>query len=113
MLNQSTSSHAVVANAGVRGKQQNCVSFFGPALCPPNVAAVLGSKPCSKLFILLASFEQNRFSFPQLRDGVRAISGWGVNVRVGCAPCKGGAFQWVQAPPGNRSSRKQSEQPCR
>jgi hypothetical protein len=20
------------------------------------------------------------------------------------APCKGGAFQWVQAPPGNRSS---------
>ena len=22
------------------------------------------------------------------------------------APCKGGAFQWVQAPPGNRSSRK-------
>jgi hypothetical protein len=26
------------------------------------------------------------------------------------APCKGGAFQWVQAPPGNRTSRKQSEQ---
>jgi hypothetical protein len=26
------------------------------------------------------------------------------------APCKGGVFQWVQAPPGNRSSRKQSEQ---
>jgi hypothetical protein len=25
-----------------------------------------------------------------------------------CA-CKGSAFQWVQAPPGNRSSRKQSE----
>jgi hypothetical protein len=25
------------------------------------------------------------------------------------APCKGGAFQWVQNPPGNRSSRKQSE----
>jgi hypothetical protein len=20
---------------------------------------------------------------------------------IGCAPCKGGAFQWVQAPPGN------------
>src|SRR6266850_1648735 len=36
-----------------------------------------------------------------------------VNVRVGCAPCKGGAFQWVQAPPGNRSSRKQSEQSWR
>src|SRR5882724_1719807 len=29
------------------------------------------------------------------------------------APCKGGAFQWVQAPPGNRSSRKQSEQSWR
>src|SRR5258706_16253222 len=24
-------------------------------------------------------------------------------VRDGCAPCKGGAFQWVQAPPGDRS----------
>jgi hypothetical protein len=35
------------------------------------------------------------------------------NVRSGCAPCKGGAFQWVQAPPGNRSSRKQSEQSWR
>jgi len=29
------------------------------------------------------------------------------------APCKGGAFQWVQAPPGNRSSRKQPEQSWR
>ena len=35
------------------------------------------------------------------------------HVRRGCAPCKGGAFQWVQAPPGNRSSRKQSEQSWR
>jgi hypothetical protein len=34
-------------------------------------------------------------------------------VCCGCAPCKGGAFQWVQAPPGNRSSRKQSEQSWR
>jgi transposase-like protein len=32
-----------------------------------------------------------------------------VDVRVWRAPCKGGAFQWVKAPPGNRSSRKQSE----
>src|SRR5216683_3919267 len=31
------------------------------------------------------------------------------SVRSWRAPCKGGAFQWVQAPPGNRSSRKQSE----
>ena len=37
----------------------------------------------------------------------------GRHVRFGCAPCKGGAFQWVQAPPGNRSSRKQSEQSWR
>jgi len=35
------------------------------------------------------------------------------NVWCGCAPCKGGAFQWVEAPPGNRSSRKQSEQSWR
>jgi hypothetical protein len=34
-------------------------------------------------------------------------------VRDGCAPCKGGAFQWVQIPPGNRSSRKQPEQSWR
>ena len=34
-------------------------------------------------------------------------------VRVWRAPCKGAAFQWVQAPPGNRSSRKQSEQSWR
>ena len=31
----------------------------------------------------------------------------------GRAPCKGGAFQWVQIPSGNRSSRKQSEQSWR
>ena len=41
---------------------------------------------------------------------------WGLydmlgNVGYGCAPC--GAFQWVQAPPGNRSSRKQPEQAWR
>jgi hypothetical protein len=30
-----------------------------------------------------------------------------------CAPCKGGAFLWVQIPSGNRSSRKQSEQSWR
>ncbi len=29
------------------------------------------------------------------------------------APCKGGAFQWVQVPPGERSSRKQPEQSWR
>jgi hypothetical protein len=32
------------------------------------------------------------------------------NVWFWRAPCKGGAFQWVQDPPGNRSSRKQPEQ---
>ena len=25
--------------------------------------------------------------------------------RSGCAPCKGGAFQWVRIPPGECSSR--------
>jgi hypothetical protein len=35
------------------------------------------------------------------------------NDRLWRAPCKGGAFQWVQVPPGNRSSRKQSEQSWR
>ena len=37
----------------------------------------------------------------------------GRDVSRGCAPCKGGAFQRVQAPPGNRSSRKQPEQSWR
>ena len=35
------------------------------------------------------------------------------NVRLTRAPWKGGAFQWVQIPPGNRSSRKQPEQSWR
>jgi hypothetical protein len=35
------------------------------------------------------------------------------NVRIACAPCEGGVFQWVQAPPGNRFSRKQPEQSWR
>jgi hypothetical protein len=35
------------------------------------------------------------------------------NVRFTCAPGEGGAFQWVQAPPGDRSSRKQPEQSWR
>ena len=35
------------------------------------------------------------------------------NGRFWRAPCKGGAFQWVQVPPGNRSSRKQPEQSWR
>ncbi len=35
------------------------------------------------------------------------------NFRFGCAPWKGGAFQWVQVPPGDRSSRKQPEQAWR
>jgi MFS family permease len=37
---------------------------------------------------------------------IRAVRSWR-------APCKGGAFQWVQIPPGNRSSRKQPEQSWR
>src|SRR5262245_13404593 len=28
------------------------------------------------------------------------------DVRDGCAPCQGGALQWVQIPTGKRSSRK-------
>jgi hypothetical protein len=36
-----------------------------------------------------------------------------LNDRSGCAPWKGGAFQWVQVPPGDRSSRKQPEQAWR
>jgi hypothetical protein len=36
--------------------------------------------------------------------------GMAANVSSGCAPWQGGAFQWVQVPPGNRSSRKQPEQ---
>src|SRR5215831_855657 len=45
-------------------------------------------------------------SYAQLESLIRRIA----VVRSGRAPCEGGAFQWVQAPPGNRSSRKQPEQ---
>jgi len=44
-----------------------------------------------------------------------ALKALPVDLPVGLwrAPCKGGAFQWVQDPPGNRSSRKQPEQSWR
>jgi hypothetical protein len=45
--------------------------------------------------------------------GFREVYSGLANDREGCAPCKGGAFQWVQIPSGNRSSRKQSEQSWR
>ena len=45
-----------------------------------------------------------------VRPAVRHQS---VNVRSLRAPREGGAFQWVQAPPGERSSRKQPEQSWR
>ena len=49
-----------------------------------------------------------------VRDGRRVVGyGFNSNGRYGRAPCKGGAFQWVQIPSGNRSSRKQSEQSWR
>ena len=38
---------------------------------------------------------------------------WECDACTGCAPWKGGVFQWVQAPLGDRSSRKQSEQSWR
>src|ERR1700682_2160618 len=51
-------------------------------------------------------------------DAIRAYGVGGVSQAAttsvyGCAPCKGGAFQGVRPPPGNRSSRKQSEQSWR
>ena len=47
------------------------------------------------------------------RNRYGQIAGRAGDVRSGCAPWKGGVFQWVQAPPGNRSSRKRSEQSWR
>ena len=44
---------------------------------------------------------------------VRSGSATSLNDSYWRAPCKGGAFQWVQAPPGERSSRKQPEQSWR
>ena len=50
---------------------------------------------------------------PALTAGATRDTGSLANVRFGCAPWKGGVFQWVQAPLGDRSSRKQSEQSWR
>jgi hypothetical protein len=44
-------------------------------------------------------------------EGLGLVSG--LLDRYWCAPCKGGAFQWVQVPPGKRSSRKQPERAWR
>jgi hypothetical protein len=49
-----------------------------------------------------------RLIYPRSRTSIASA-----DVRLGCAPWKGGAFQWVQGPPGNRSSRKQPEQSWR
>ena len=46
--------------------------------------------------------------------GIRSrVSIGRLKVSSGCAPCKGGVSQWMQVPPGNGSSRKQSEQSWR
>ena len=45
---------------------------------------------------------------PLRGDSVLPASDW-----LQCAPCKGGAFQRVQGPPGKGSSRKQPEQAWR
>ena len=49
--------------------------------------------------------------------GCHEVTGWKSastgtrsNGRFGGAPCKGGVFQWVKAPPGECSSRKLPEQ---
>jgi hypothetical protein len=56
-------------------------------------------------------FFKLRLELRQLDDA----RGSGGRMRGCCwrAPWKGGAFQWVQVPPGNRSSRKQPEQSWR
>ena len=51
---------------------------------------------------------QVRFELGEHAEHVEeALTGDG---RLWRAPWKGGAFQWVQVPPGKRSSRKQPEQ---
>ena len=47
-------------------------------------------------------FRANVVATHDRRRGEKVI--W-PDFRIWRAPCKGGAFQWVQAPPGNRSSR--------
>ena len=82
--------------------------------------------PCNRDFRLTPGFTIRRYreGAPSINptylarrervfEGMRLPGCQRGNVRLGCAPCKGGAFQWVQAPPGNRSSRKQSEQSWR
>ena len=52
---------------------------------------------------LVSSAAPKIFSYPQAGPADYTISGY--------APCKGGTFEWVSptVPPGNRSSRKQSD----
>jgi hypothetical protein len=48
-----------------------------------------------------------------LFNSIGSKNGLPASDRYWRAPCKDGAFQWVKIPPGNRSSRKQSEQSWR
>jgi threonine/homoserine/homoserine lactone efflux protein len=73
------------------------LSIFFLAFLPQFVSAD-EAHPLSRMLVLSAVFMLMTFV---------------VFVGYGCAPWKGGAFQWVQVPPGNRSSRKQPEQSWR
>jgi len=64
----------------------------------------------------LSLWQSLRFPSPLIEpdvpiSGIR-LSDWihRMSSGIGCAPWKGGVFQWVQVPPGDRSSRKQPEQ---
>jgi hypothetical protein len=86
-----------------RFSEERCLSTSGLAQTPGLTRAA------GEGLSLLVSCHSVKGRYPSSCDIHSAIS----DVRFTCAPCKGGAFQWVQAPPGNRSSRKQPEQSWR
>jgi hypothetical protein len=83
---------------------------------PANVSCVpaelIGSTSVAVESILRLQIFATHFGPPRDRPCRRAIRPTATStvairyVRLTCAPCQGGAFPWVQAPPGNRSSRK-------
>src|SRR3984885_3297568 len=73
MLKQSSSSHAVVADAGVLGKQQNCLSF----LVANQMSRPFWFEAMQKTLDPAGGLRAEPFQFLQLRDDVRAISAWG------------------------------------
>ena len=102
------------ANTSVRPVPDFVIAALGNHGSPARWACS-GKPRLSLATLAFNGCELHSLSCPQPQSGAIVTANRGAlegtfDVRSGCAPWQGGAFQWVQVPPGERSSRKQPEQ---